>query len=327
MRTSARSAPFDVAGSDWRPTCGLDALRRRAATLATVRAFFAARDVLEVDTPVLSRHTGTDPNLEPLTTRLGAANWYLETSPEFHMKRLLAAGAPSIYRLGPAFRADEAGPRHNPEFTLLEWYRRGFDLDALMCEVAELVDAVLGPSGYVNLTYAALLNDAFEVGPEASATELLEGLRGAGVELSVDLAASERSTLLDLAFDHACRRLAGRVFVRDYPADQAALARTVPAGAGKVALRFELIVDGVELANGYDELLDVDELLRRASAEQDQRRAQGRPAPPLDEHLVSAQRHGLPACAGVALGIDRLLMLALGVDDIGLAMPFSAVNA
>ncbi|TDJ42093.1 MAG: EF-P lysine aminoacylase GenX [Gammaproteobacteria bacterium] len=314
--------------SDWRPTCTLDVLQQRAVAAAAVRHFFAERDVLEVQTPVLSQGTGTDPALDPLITRMGSTTWYLQTSPEFHLKRLLAAGAPDIYRFGPVFRAEEAGRQHNPEFTMLEWYRLGVELDQLMDEVAALVDTLLGSAEYRRVAYADLVEREFGVGPDAVAARLNAALDAGGVETSPELAASDAATLMELAFATACARLEpGRVFVTEYPANQAALARTEVLAGREVARRFELIIDGLEIANGYDELCDAQLLARRAAADRVQRRRESRPSPELDKHLLAAQRHGLPPCAGVAVGFDRLLMLMLGVDDIGDVMPFSAANA
>ena len=314
--------------SDWRPTCSLEVLQQRAAAAVAVRDFFSARNVLEVDTPLLSRGTGTDPALEPLTTRMGSTTWYLQTSPEFHLKRLLAAGAPDIYRLGPVFRAEEAGRQHNPEFTMLEWYRLGFELDQLMAEVAALVDRLLGATEYRTVAYADLVEREFDVGPDAVAAQLNAALNAGGVETSPALEASGAATLMELAFATACARLGpGRVFVTEYPASQAALARTDALAGREVARRFELIIDGLEIANGYDELRDAQVLARRAAADRARRRRESRPSPELDKHLLAAQQHGLPACAGVAMGFDRLLMLVLGFDDIGDVLPFSAANA
>ena len=314
--------------SNWRPTCSLDVLRKRAAATAAVRRFFAEREVLEVETPVLSRGTGTDLALDPLTTRIDSTTWYLQTSPEFHLKRLLAAGAPDIYRLGPAFRADEVGRRHNPEFTMLEWYRLGYELDQLMAEVAALVDTLLGSAAYRWVSYADLVEREFGIGSDAGAVQLNDALNANGVATSSELAGSDAATLMDLAFATACARLEpGRVFVTEYPANQAALASTSEVAGREVARRFELIIDGLEIANGYDELRDAEVLARRAAADRVRRQTEGRSNPDLDRHLLAAHQHGLPACAGVALGFDRLLMLAFGFDDIGAVMSFSAANA
>ena len=280
-----------MSGDSWRPTCSLAALRARAEILARVRRFFAERGVLEVQTPALGPVSVTDPEIESLATADGA---FLQSSPEFYMKRLLAAGAPSIYQLGPAFRAGESGRLHGIEFSMLEWYRLGWDDEALMQEVAELADAVLGPADYRRFAYAELLATR----PDGAAHP-------------------------DLRFAEAVERLGeGRVFVTGYPAQQAALARLLP-GNPQLAARFELIVDGIELANGYHELTDADELRARMTRDNRQRQAQGKPVMPLDERLLAAMACGLPDCAGVALGLDRLVMLALGASSLAEVVAFA----
>ncbi len=271
----------------WRPACGLDALRARAGLLETIRAFFRERNVLEVQTALLAEHTVTEPHIESLAV---ADLGYLQTSPEYQLKRLLAAGAPSLYHLGPVFRAGEQGRLHNPEFTLLEWYRLGCDDADLRLEVAELVARVLGPGEVREVAYADLVGD--RTGEEG-----------------------------DLAFARACAALKGRWFVTRYPAAQAALARLHPEDP-RVAARFELVVDGVELANGYHELTDPQEQRRRFAADLEARRRRGLATPALDEKFLAALEAGLPDCAGVALGVDRLLMLSLGAERLADVMPF-----
>ena len=314
---------------DWRPTCSTETLVARSQTLASIRAFFAQRGVLEVDTPVLSRTTVTDPAIESLSLVDAGERRYLQTSPEYQMKRLLAAGAPSMVRIGPVFRAEESGRLHNPEFTMVEWYRLGFDLRQLMDEVVALVDLVLGAQRYRTVTYHQLLNEGAGVDVfESSASDLLAALNRFGVELSAGAAADHRA-LLDLLVTHAIDALgAGRVFITDYPADQAALARLVRDSAGRsVAARFELIIDGVEVANGYDELADADVMERRMASDIELRRAARRDEPAHDRRLLAAMRHGLPRCSGVALGFDRLMMRKLGAARIEEVMPFGVARA
>ncbi|MBX3707229.1 MAG: EF-P lysine aminoacylase GenX [Pseudomonadales bacterium] len=286
---------------DWAPTCSLDALVARADTLAAVRAFFRERGVLEVQTGVIGTATVTEPAVESIAVPgLG----YLQTSPEYQMKRLLAAGAPSIYQLGPVFRAGEAGRRHNPEFTMLEWYRLGWDDLRLIDEVAALVAAVLGPAPHRLIRYADVVARA-PVLPDVH-----------------DRAALTARELLDLRFSLGLDALPpGRWFVIDYPADQAALAR-LRADDPTVAARFELVIDGLEIANGYHELTDAAEQRRRFETDRAARRTAGQHVPAPDARLLAALDHGLPACAGVALGFDRLLMLKLGVRDIRAVIPF-----
>jgi len=286
---------------DWAPSCTLAALAARAELLATVRGFFQARGVMEVQTGIIGAATVTEPAVESIAVPgLG----YLQTSPEYQMKRLLAAGAPSIYQLGPVFRAGEAGRRHNPEFTMLEWYRLGFDDRQLMDEVAALVAAALGPAPVDRVTYADVVARA-----------------PADVEVQATGGLSARE-LLDLRFANGLDTLPpGRWFITDYPADQAALARRRPHDPG-VAARFELVVDGLEIANGYHELTDSREQRARFERDQAARRAAGQPEHATDERLLAAIESGLPDCSGVALGFDRLLMLKLGAKSLREVMPF-----
>ena len=286
-------------------------LRERGRLLAEIRGFFAARDVMEVQTPALGGRTVLDPALDSIATRDGR---YLQTSPEYHMKRLLAAGAPSIYQIGPAFRDGEAGRWHNPEFTILEWYRVGFDASALMAEVAALVDSLLGPTPYGSVTCTDLLRERFGIDFDSTAV-LLElgstlGLAEPALDEALDLALAEALT----------SRAESRVFVTGFPAALAALARVGDEGSAE---RFELIVDGVEVANGYHELTDAAELAARMDADLERRRVLGKTEPAPDEALLAAHQHGLPDCAGVAMGLDRLLMLKVGATSLAEVMAFS----
>ena len=258
--------------------------------LDRTRRFFAARDVIEVQTPLLAEATVTDPDVESISV---PGYGYLQTSPEYFMKRLLAAGVPSCFQLASAFRHDERGRRHNPEFTMLEWYRVGFDDAALRDEVAALCDTLLGPAVCETLTYADLVTD-------------LEQPR----------------EVLDLAFADACDNLGpGRFFLIDYPAEQAALSRLKPDNPA-VAARFELVIDGVEVANGYWELTDVDEHRARFAGDLERRAARGLPAREIDERFLAAMVEGLPDCAGVAVGFDRLVMLAIGASSLDEVLAF-----
>lgn len=276
--------------------------------LRDIRTFFAERDVLEVEVPLLGRRTTTDPAVESL----GSAERWLQTSPEHHMKRLLAAGAPSIFRLAAAFRAGEAGRWHNPEFTLLEWYRLGFNADALMAEVAALVDRLLGPADYDRRPYSDVLESRF-----GSACAQPAEAQAKARELG--LPAEDADDATDLLLAEALSKLPGRCFVTAFPAAMAALA-TVDADGN--AERFELAVDGLEVANGYHELRDATELARRMAADNAKRRRLGREPLEPDAALLAAHRHGLPACAGVAVGVDRLLALRLGLPTVAATMAF-----
>jgi lysyl-tRNA synthetase class 2 len=308
----------------------LATLRQRAAMLAAIRAFFAARGVLEIETPALSSAGVTDPAIESITAAvrsLGPAPSYLHTSPEFAMKRLLAAGSGDIYQLCRVFRDDELGRWHQPEFTLLEWYRVGWNDDRLMTEVAELVAAALGAAGrgdgpsrrVVRVRYADALEHSLGASPGAPTATLTRRLAERGIDVPPGLG---HDAALDLAFSTvvvASFDAASLTFVHDYPASQAALAR-LKTTTPPVAARFELYSGGIELANGFHELTDAAEQRRRFESERETRRRAGRHVPPVDEKLLAALAAGLPDCAGVALGFDRLVALAAGHDNVAAAV-------
>jgi len=314
---------------EWRPSATLDNLRLRARLLANARRFFAEREVLEVDTPLLYPVTVTDPHLHSFATHYtgpgapAGRTLYLQTSPEFAMKRLLAAGSGSIYQLGKAFRNGESGRRHNPEFTLLEWYRPGFTLADLMTEVDALVRQMVGASLALGSTQYLSYADAFiryvGINPHtASNSAVSQCATQHGITPPPGLTDDMRDGWLDLLLTHLIEPQLGReapLFLFDYPPSQAALARIRP-GNPAVAERFELYIQGMELANGYHELGDAAEQRRRFEADRATRQAEGLPVPPLDERLLAALEAGLPACCGVALGIDRLIMLVAGVSTI-----------
>jgi lysyl-tRNA synthetase class 2 len=325
----------------WRPTATRAALIRRADMLQLTRAFFKDRSVLEVETPILSAAAVSDPQIESLSTQVAgqAGHNYLCPSPEYAMKRLLAAGSGDIYQICKVFRDAERGRWHNPEFTMIEWYRLGVDDTALMGEVETLVRALLGqtrslgPAEY--LSYSAALQrhagvDAFS----SSEQELREAALRHGIVCDAEL---DRDAKLDLLMGLIVGPRLGRerpCFICDYPASQAALARLRPprtplpaSGPAKVAARFELYLDGLELANGFHELAAPKELRSRFSQDLGVRRARGQVQPPLDEHLLAALETGMPDCAGVALGFDRLVAIALGADRLADAMAFTIDNA
>jgi len=311
-------------------------LRLRAVLLARIRTFFARHDVLEVDTPALSMAAATDTALHSFTTtyhgpgpRAGAA-CYLHTSPEFPMKRLLAAGTGSIYQVCKVFRDGEYGSLHNPEFTLLEWYRTGYDHLDLMDEVERLLREILEGihplTSVQHWTYRDLFLEFAGVDPfSVRVTELQAMLRSRHDIVPVGLSTGELDPWLDLTLTHVIepRLGSGLVFVRDYPGSQAALARLRP-GKPPVAARFEVYLDGIELANGFHELADAAEQRRRFTAECRRRDESGDAAVCVDECLLAALESGLPDCAGVAVGLDRLLLVAGGrksLHDV-IAFPF-----
>ena len=306
----------------------LDTLRLRAAMLARIRAFFAARGVLEVETASLSPAAPTDPALESIAAeveRLGGAR-YLHTSPEFAMKRLLADGAGDIYQLCRVYRDGEIGRWHQPEFMMLEWYRLGFDDARLMDEVEALVrDAAGGRAAEwpaLRVTYREAFERALGVDPLAHADAVEARLRKRGVDVPSGL---DVDGVLDLAMAAVVMPALPPdtwVFVHDYPASQAALALLKP-GSPSVAARFELFAQGLELANGWAELTDAAEQRRRFAADQAVRRRRGLPLRPVDEAFLAALERGIPDCAGVALGVDRLVAVAAGLPSIAATVAFA----
>ena len=316
----------------WQPSSTIDALRRRAGIINRIREFFAERGVLEVDTPSLSHAAVSDPFLHPFATEYvpegggQAAILYLHTSPEYPMKRLLAAGSGAIWQLCKVYRNGEIGRRHNPEFSMLEWYRPGFDHHQLMDEVDALVRAVLAGESARRVTYAAVFAEHTGLDIHQCSDADLQRLAAARCGFQGELS---RDGYLNLLFSECVEpRLQAPTMVYAFPASQAALARVVE-GDDRVpsAARFEMFVKGMELANGYFELTDADEQLRRFEADQAQREALGIAALPIDMPLVDALRSGMPSCAGVALGVDRLVMLALGASTIGEVIAFDTQRA
>ena len=312
---------------DWRPGADPAALVARAEMLRAIRAFFADQNVLEVDTPALSAAAATDPQVESFHLQPGhnLPERFLHTSPEFPMKRLLAAGSGDIYQVCKVFRQGEQGPRHNPEFTLLEWYRIGFDHQDLMQDVLRFISAVaphLTEAPPAFLSYRALFDEIASVGIDATLHELERQAVATGLSVPAGLDSVDQwldwfmVTVVEPAMPRD--RL---VFVYDYPASQASLARIRIDQQGSVAERFEVYYNGVELGNGFHELADSDEQGRRFADDLSARSDSGLRQVPVDQHLLDALSSGLPDCAGVAIGIDRLLMAALGVATIGDVMP------
>jgi lysyl-tRNA synthetase class 2 len=340
--------------SDWRPTAAFDALRLRARLYATIRAFFVEREVLEVETPMLSLAGNTDANIASFSLEFSGrtdgaprTRW-LRTSPEFPLKRLLAAGIGDCYELGRVFRDGEAGGRHNPEFTMLEWYRVGWDHLRLIDETVALVRAALALVGrevaIETTTFRDLYRTRLGLDPFFATEAELQAALG---ELRIDPAGLGRDDWLDLLMTHRLQPMFDRdalLVVHDWPASQCALAK-IRAGRGgepdaaapdvvepdatepDVAERFELYLGALELANGYHELTDAAEQRARFLRDLQVRAARGAALPPLDEGLLAAMAAGLPACAGVALGVERLLMAMLGTDRIADVLAFDFARA
>ncbi len=322
---------------NWQPTATIGTLRERARLIATVRAFFAARGIWEVETPVLGQGGSTDVHLVSLSslarTDKGQRKLWLQTSPEFHMKRLLAADSGPIFQLAKSFRDGEVGARHNIEFTMLEWYRPGFTLAQLIEETTALVAHVLpqSPGPVVYYRYRELFHRHLEVDPFTTSLVTLRSLAAERGNMSAQALAEEgRDTCLDLLMGMVIEPTLGQQelsVVVDYPASQAALARRHQDADGEwVASRFELYLNGIELANGYDELTDAEEQRQRFDADNAKRRRLGLPEVDVDAHLLAALEQGLPASSGVALGLDRLIQLALGKTRLEEVLAFSTAN-
>jgi elongation factor P--(R)-beta-lysine ligase len=317
---------------DWQPTARLEVLKLRASLLARVRAYFAATGALEVDTPVMVGAAVTDVHLESLEVRRadGTSAGFLQTSPEYAMKRLLCAGAPDLYQVARVFREGERGRNHNPEFTMVEWYRRGMDHLALMDDVESLLRALLEPLLAVGptrvVTYAEAFRESLGCDPLGSTTGEIEAcLRARGTDVPATLI-DDRDGLLDLAMaSHVAPGFADDrlTFVHDFPASQAALARI----RGPVASRFEAFWGGLELANGFHELADAAEQSRRFGVDLGERARRGQPHHQPDRRFLAALAAGLPPCAGVALGFDRVAMIASGASRIDEVIAFPVERA
>lgn len=314
----------------WQPSATLAILRERAKLIAKIRHFFAEKNVLEVDTPLMSHSTVTDPHVVGIpaifktygTTQ--EKKLYLQTSPEYAMKRLLAAGSGDIYQISKAFRQGEVGKLHNPEFSMLEWYRLGFDHHALMDEMDELLQIILKVAPAERISYADLFLKHLQINPHQADAAALEKLAAEkNIPLSGKL--SDRDAWLDLLWTHCIEPVVGQerpIFLYDFPASQAALAKIRPENP-PVASRFEVYFKGIELANGFHELQDAKEQARRFENDLAFRQQHGLPEMPVDKNFLEALQHGLPDCAGVALGIDRLIMLALGRETVAGVLSFA----
>lgn len=317
---------------NWRPDATLETLKSRARLLQRTRAFFAQRSVLEVETPAISHSATTEPHLnswQVISTLRADQKFYLHTSPELPMKRLLASGSGDIYQLCKVFREGEQGRRHNPEFTLLEWYRTGFDMPAMMADVEEyftelLQDKLVHKAEFVSWRQAFM--DYANCDPFNATTEELKQVFTSYTQQDVPGMGDE--DWLDLIMSQVVEPQFNRdrlVFVTHFPASQASLARLNPDDY-RLAERFEVFAGGLELANGFHELTDVNEQRQRIKHENQLRKQRGLPVVDVDEHFLAALEHGMPDCSGVAVGFDRLVMLAAGITDIRQVMSFSFDN-
>jgi lysyl-tRNA synthetase class 2 len=316
------------------PSATLAVLTQRSNLLRKLRAFFYDRGFIEVETPLMATEVIPELHIEPIAARAASSStpvWFLQASPELHMKRLLAAGASAIFQVTRSFRAGERGRLHNPEFTIVEWYRTGDDMHAGMNLLDTLTQSLLGTSPAVRTTYAEAFQRTFGLCPHtASLDELAAAAEPASISIPATMDHTDRDEWLNLLLatriepQLGCER---PEIVYQYPASQASLAKVevVPAGY-QVAERFELYYHGIELANGFHELTDAAELRQRFDAVNKDRLADGRNALPIPESLLAAMERGLPDCCGCALGFDRMAMLALGAGSIGEVMTFPACH-
>ena len=329
------------ADDDWRPGCTLDVLRKRAWMLSVIRHFFVDREVLEVETPLMGETTGTEPQLNFFSTKYAGSfstpnkTYFFQTSPEFAMKRLLAAGSGSIYQICKAFRNHECGRFHNPEFTILEWYRVGFNLDQLMEEIEDLIlelfassEMIFAESERISYFEAFSKYAGVEI-PTASVSDFIRIAKNHGLAGAVELCRDEIPDWLDFLFSQLIQPHLGRdrlTFVYDYPLCHASLAR-IKKGKTDIVDRMEVFINGVELANGYCELTDPAEQEQRFRLDLHQRNKRGLPIPKLDQRFIESLEHGLPECSGVAIGLDRLLMLLSGAKHINEVLTFDINRA
>ena len=321
----------------WQPGCSVELIYLRAKLLHEIRDFFYANNVLEVETPILCQSAGTDPYLEHFTsyqTSVDNNRLYLQTSPEFAMKRLLAMNTQSIYQICKAFRQGESGRFHNPEFTMLEWYRVGFNLQQLMDDVEHLLSRFLSVAGFSEKAQRITYKEIFAKYTGLNALEFDQVLYQSvatrlGYPEAVDLCATDHAAWLDFLFSHSVQAHlgeAGLCMVYDYPACLPSLAR-LKQGNPRLVERVEVFIQGVELGNGYFELTDVKEQIRRFEQDILLRERNGSVKIDMDERFLAALQSGLPVCSGIAIGLDRLLMIISQKNSIDEVLTFSIKNA
>jgi len=300
-------------------------LKYQSDFMRSIRQFFAEREVLEVQTPLLADSSITDLHIDPIITECGK---HLQTSPEYAMKRLLVAGSGDIFQLCKAFRREEVGKKHREEFTMLEWYRQGFDQWNLMDEVADLVDQLLGVSHFEHKSYRQIFDEFLGIDPFTITDQELA--KEARQHIDIQMGFASRNDWLDLLMSHFIEPYLGQdapTFIYDYPPSQAALAIVNEDEQGQqVAERFELYYKGLELCNGYHELADASQLRKRFHDDNLQRLKNEKAVLPIDQNFIAAMEKGMPACSGVAVGIDRLMMLSLKQDDIAAISPLESLE-
>lgn len=310
--------------TDWRPTADINALRARASLYQHIRTFFSARNVLEVETPILARHGVTDLHIQCIEV---PGYGHLQSSPEYHMKRLLAAGHGAIFQISRVFRDGEQGARHNPEFSLLEWYRPGFSLPELITETVALLQQLLGISACTHYRFRQLFIDHLQIDPISASAEQLAQLASRFESLPVLDKPALVDWLMATQIEPALPQQQLSV-VTDFPVWAAALARLRHDNDGvEVAERFEIYAHGLELANGYHELTDAASQQLRFEQDQARRHEQHRPEMEIDQRFIAALQSGLPDCSGVAIGLDRLLMLITSAQHIDQVIAFTRDRA
>lgn len=312
----------------WQPSTSIAILKQRAELIAKIRQFFTQRDYLEVETPIMAHHGVTDVYLANIKANFRGQTYFLQTSPEYHMKRLLAAGSGAIFQLARVFRDDELGRWHNPEFTLLEWYQLDIDHHQLMDEVDLLLQTIVQSKPLIKKTYTQAFFESCDLNPfTATISDFKQILRHYNLHTVLPASEQDRDQYLFLLMSHvvepALAKLDAPVGVYDFPASQAALAQI----HNGYAHRFEVYYQGVELANGFHELTDVDAQAQRFVEDQHMRKQKGLSEPKIDPYFLEALRQGLPACSGVALGVDRLLALAMKKSSLAQVMSFDFSRA
>ena len=309
----------------WRPSAGIEEARRRALRLRQARDFFEQRNILEVDTPCIGEAAVSDVNIEHISTTLALSpgrEFYLQSSPEFYMKRLLATGFPDIFEICKVFRDAEFGRRHQPEFTMVEWYRLGFELDEMISETVDFIEALIDPSRLSatadQLSYCEAFTQFVGVDPLTAGIDELLHYLDADQDLQSSIGDSKDDALDLILATRVSKHFASDrlTVIHHYPASQAALARITP-GDERIADRFEVFFGSLELANGYVELTDAVEQRRRCEADQEIRKNRGAIVRPIDDKFLASLDSGLPACSGVAVGFDRLLMVDLKASHLG----------
>ncbi len=312
--------------NNWQPTASIQVLKKRSQILRKIREFFYAQNIIEVETPLLALYGVTDPYNDNFECYYYGKKYYLQTSPEYHLKRLLAAGTPDLFQLSKAFRNESSGKHHNCEFTILEWYRLGFDYQQLIVDVLNLVSKIMPNIKIAKFTYAELFKKYCNINPFESTTEQLKyyAITTKIVERDLQM---DKDAWLSLIMSHCIepklRSEKKCVVIYDFPKSQASLAVI----DGDIAKRFEVYINGIELANGFEELLDYKEQELRFKSDNVQRLKESKSAMAIDKYFIDSLKAGLPQCSGVALGVDRLIMAALDISDIKQVLSFSIENS